>query len=653
MVKKKKQAFSKWSRYIALTLLFLGVGWVINTIWYKPFSINTFFERAFIEYSLNHPEDLTEHHVFEEYAFFNNSNRRLNDISKANWERNSQKVKTDFAMLKSYKPRNLSKSELLSQQILEFYWEAQLIFQYGGTDIYANCHYPIDPIDGVHISFIDFMLNTHAINNLEDAISYLERLSRGKDKLKDLRLNLDLLRSPPSYILEKVGLQLDNLIAPSLEDNLLYVDFHSKLEEVDHIPQNAKTELYADIRRILEQEIIPAYKVLRTEVRNKASQQKAKEIQVEEETGVPYSPSRWNIAAKMFSPNGEEFPTPVGMFYYLGVAKLNLGVNFSMEDMSVLGSEADDQVYELQEELNHLLDSIGYGLKEGDSLISAFNELNALDTFTYDNSTVYGQQILFKQLTDCIINSNQQAKDLFGYKPQPLEISEMVMHRSPYTSRFFYYPASLDEYRRARLFINFDSLQRFPKYQVPVMLREYTAPGRHFLKTIQHSNDHLPTFRQAIIDIEAYTAGWNYYAQGIMRENGLYQSVYEQIGFVHWQLIKAVRMMADYYIHYQGMSRNEVINYVSLNAGIPRWEAEAIVDWVIIKPSKAFAHWVGYKTLSRLRKKASAALKQEFNLKEFHQVILECGPTPMHLLEQEVDRYIERTKPRDIPKPLE
>mgnify|MGYP006425169091 CR=1 FL=1 len=651
MANKKKQVFNLWFRRVALAVLLAALCWVVNTIWYKPFSINTFFERAFIEHSLNHPEDLTEHHVFEKYAFFSDSERSLNDISKEAWERTSKKVKEEFAMLKSYRPKELTEAQRLSQQILEFYWEAQLIAQYGEKDIYANCHYPIDPINGVHISFIDFMLNTHEINNLEDAVSYLERLSRGKNKIRDLQINIDLLNPPPSCILEKVVQQIDHFMAPELEENLLYKDFRSKVEKVAYMPSTAREELYADIRRILEQEILPAYKVLRSKIIDQVERQREKEQRVEEKTGVPYSPSRWNITTKVFSPDGEEFPTPVGMFYYLGVARLNLGFNFAIEDMPMLGSEADDQVYELRRELRTLLDSAGYPA-EDDSIGKPLEAMSLLDTFQYDNTTVYEEQILFEDIKKTVLQANQEAKEIFGYQPQPIEISEMVTHRVPYTSRFFYYPASLDEYRKARLFINFDSLKRFPKYQLPVLLREYTAPGRHFLKTIQHRNSHLPTFRRAIINIEAYTAGWTCYAQNLLRDRGIYASIHEEIGFVHWELIKATRMVADYYIHSQGMTREYTVNYVSYTAGITKWEAEAIVDWIIIHPSKAFAYWVGYKKINSLRQQAVEELDEEFNLKEFHQVVLECGPAPMRILEQEVEQYIQRNKPDSIPKPL-
>ncbi len=548
-------------------------------------------------------------------------------------------------MLRSYKPEDLSEEDRLSQQILEYYWEMNIFLRYDDEDFYIECQYPVDQVRGVHISFIDFMLNTHEINNLEDAVDYLERLKKGRTKLRQASDNLPPVhRSPPSFILEKVMLQIQDFIKPSVEDNLFYKDFVYKAERASNMPLEAQKELKDDLKSIIEFDIIPAYQRLYDDLKILYGRQLAEE----EAKEMPYSPSLMNVSVQKTAPNGERYEKPVGYFYYTGIMKYHMGVHYNKEvNTDSLAMVIDDEIYRLQEELAVLLDSAGFPVQ--DSLGAAFMALSTQDSLSY--SSVSAQE-MFGEIRDQILEANQEAKDIFGYQAQPLEISSMVTHRVPFTSRFFYYPSSLDEYRRAKLFINFDSLQRMPRFQLPVMIRAYTSPGLHFLKTIQHSNDHLPTFRRAIIGIEAYNKGWTFYAQRMLNERGVYNTLHEQIGYLHWELLQATRLMADYYIHGQMWTRDDVIAYVSKTAGIPRWEAAAMVDWVVVEPGKAFAYWTGYQKIKSLKAMAVEALGNQFNLKEFHQVLLECGPVPMYVLEQEVGRYIDRNKPNDAPKPL-
>lgn len=615
----------------------LVFGWIINVIWYKPFSADVFFERAFFEYSLAHPEGLTEHHAFEKFAF-NDFSRKLNDISLDNWERTGGKIKKDYDMLKSYRPKKLSTEDRLSQQILEFYWEMNILLHYDDKDIHLNCIYPVNQVNGVHISFVDFMLNTHEINTLADAENYLDRLSKSKEKLLQARDNLLLHRSPPSFILEKVMIQIGDFLATPPDENLLYNDFLEKVDMINNLPGEARTELFYDMKRILVQDVLPAYQMLQDELKSSLQRQRVLEQAYEEEEGQPYSPSIQRIVAKRVSPDGEEYQKPVGMIYYMNIAKYHMGRHY-LEDVIFedIASEIDDEIYRLKEELSQLLDSAGFPVK--DSLLASLTELRLQEEFVYDDSE-YGRRMIFQDVQQMIIKANKISQDIYGYKANPLEIGEMVMHRSPYTSRFFYYPSSLDNYRKARLFINFDSLHWLPKYSLPVLVYAYTSPGHHFLKSVQHNNESLPTFRRTMIDFESYSTGWVFYTQRMLEERGIYDSLESRIGYIQWELLEATQLMADYYLHYQEWTREEVIKYVHQNAGIPQWEAEAVVDRVAIEPGRAYAYWEGYKALMRMKEKTKEALKDQFNLREFHQLVLSLGPVPIHILEQEIDRYI-------------
>jgi uncharacterized protein (DUF885 family) len=638
MSRRIRISWGKVAKRLLATACVLAVGWVINLIWYKPFSLYMFMERAFVEHSLEHPEELTEHHAFEKFAF-NNYERHLNDLSPESWEHTRTQMLRNFDMLESYRPDGLTYSEQVSQEVLRFYWEMNLLLRYYDKDIYHNCIYPIDQVNGVHIAFVDFMLNTHEINNLEDAENYLARLRMGKVKLRQTRDNLLLHRSPPSFVLRKAMAQVADIVAGPSEDNLLFADFVEKVERVRRIPPEAKLELYDELRRIIENEVVPAYRELHDELRTLLEQQIQREEEYALENDEPYSPSIMRISAKRISPEGDEFQNPLGLIYYTNVAKYHMGQHLYNEEVTPEGlyGEVAEEVFRLQEELREALEGAGF---KAERWQDAFERYSTQDSMRYEDSE-QGLRTLLDDMRQIAMEGNRIADTLFGYQTNPLELRKMLTHRNPYTSRFFYYPSSIDDYRTARLFVNFDSLNRLPKCSLPVLMHVYGAPGYHFLKSVQHGNHRLPTFRRAIIDIEAYTQGWMFYAQRLLHEQGLYNDPDAYIGYLHWQLELAVRLMAEYNLHFLAIPRDMVVEETARLAGLPHWEAEAMVDQIAVDPGKAYAYWVGFRTLYGLRQMAQDALQDRFDAKGFHRAVLQTGPVPMQVLEKEVVRYIE------------
>ena len=613
---RKRFDRKKFTKRLSWALIIMVVGWVINIIWFKPFFIEFYFERMFYKYSLAHPEYLTQHHAYEKFAF-NDYAQQLNDISKDRLNKDMDVLIKNWDMLKSYRYNRQTPKQQISTKVLDFYWEtAVYMLQYNHI---LYCNYPINHLNGAHISFIDFMLNNHEIKDLEDAENYLERLKNAPIKLRQMINKFEYHTMPPAPIIDKIILQVEDFIAPEPSQNLLYRDFQFKIDKVTNLPEQGKMELEYELKILIEDEIIPAYTFLLQELKQ------AKKRSVT-------SAGLWQLET--------------GELYYNDLVKLHVTKRFTktlqVDDMML---ELWDEVYSTTSKIQTLLDSLGYSSQ--DSLKYSLSALMNDSNLVYQN-TPEGQKNFLEDFKKQVAETNDSVSKIFDvHVENSLEIKPMVTHQTPYTSRLFYYPASLDDYRIARLFINIDSIHYIPKFMMPALIHNYVTPGEHFVKTVQHHLKSLPTFRRAI-NFDAYIDGWSFYAQRHLKEAGYYyQDPYEELGRLYQELLRGMAAITDYYIHKERFEREDAVAHLHDNTGLPLFEAEAMVDRLIVDPGRAFAYWAGYKKIMELRQKAQDRLKDRFILKEFHQAVLNCGPVPMSVLETAINQYIYSVLPEE------
>ncbi|MGB0521938.1 MAG: DUF885 domain-containing protein [Flammeovirgaceae bacterium] len=613
---RKKFNRKKFIKRLFWSLFIMFAGWVVNIIWFKPFFIELFYERMFFKYSLEHPEYLTQHHAYEKYAFSDYA-QKLNDISTEQLEEDMKNLIRNWDMLKSYRFRKQTPKQQVSTKTLDFYWESAVYMSQYNQSMHYN--YPINHINGSHISFIDFMLNTHEIKTLEDAENYLERLKVAPQKILQMMNKFEFHQIPPSPIIDKIIIQIEAFIEPGVKENLLYKDFQQKINRVTNLPDQGKMELNYELTVLIEDEIIPAYQYLLEELRRAKSRSVMS-------TGV------WQLE--------------MGDIYYKDLLRLHVTRSpYQSISADNLAIGIMDEMERVRLQLHELLDSLGYPPE--DSLKYTIAKVMEDSQFVYQD-TPEGKVAFLEEITQQIKETNDSVSKIFDvHVENSLGIHAMITHNDPYTSRLFYYPSSLDDYRSARLFINTDSIHHIPRFMLPALIHNYITPGEHFVRTVQHHLKSLPTFRRAL-NFDAYTDGWSFYAQRYLKEAGYYyQTPYEELGRLYQEFLRATAALTDYFLHKERYAREDCIQYIIDNAGISEMEAEAMVDRILVDPGRAFAYWAGYQKIIELREKAKEKLKGRYNLREFHQAILNCGPVPLDVLEMVVDQYINELLPED------
>jgi uncharacterized protein (DUF885 family) len=187
--------------------------------------------------------------------------------------------------------------------------------------------------------------------------------------------------------------------------------------------------------------------------------------------------------------------------------------------------------------------------------------------------------------------------------------------------------------------INTYKLETRPLYNLTAMTLHESAPGHAFQMPIAMEHKNQPEFRQHVY-ISAFGEGWALYCEKLGVEMGMYETPYDRFGMLGWQIWRAVRLVVDTGIHTQGWTRQQAIDYMMQYTALPEHEVETEVDRYIAWPAQALSYYLGEMTIVRAREKAEKALGPKFNIRAFHDTVLELGSVPMPVLEARIDRFI-------------
>ena len=189
--------------------------------------------------------------------------------------------------------------------------------------------------------------------------------------------------------------------------------------------------------------------------------------------------------------------------------------------------------------------------------------------------------------------------------------------------------------------VNTYDLPSRPLYSLPALTLHESAPGHSWQQAVameQERDKKLPEFRKAYIS--AYGEGWALYCERLGAEMGIYHTPYETFGMLSYQAWRAARLVVDTGIHAQGWTREQTQQYLHDNTALSDHEIETEVDRYISWPGQALSYYLGEMAIVKERKKAEAALGTKFNLRAFHDAVLETGSVPLPVLEEHLDAWI-------------
>ena len=187
--------------------------------------------------------------------------------------------------------------------------------------------------------------------------------------------------------------------------------------------------------------------------------------------------------------------------------------------------------------------------------------------------------------------------------------------------------------------VNTYDLSSRPLYNLTALTLHESAPGHAFQMPIAMEHKDQPEFRQQTY-ISAYGEGWALYCERLGVEMGMYETPYDRFGMLGYQIWRAARLVVDTGVHSQGWSRDQAIAYLKEYTALPQHEIETEVDRYIAWPGQALSYYLGERAILQARAKAEKALGDKFNIRAFHDAVLELGSVPLPVLEARVDRFI-------------
>ena len=232
----------------------------------------------------------------------------------------------------------------------------------------------------------------------------------------------------------------------------------------------------------------------------------------------------------------------------------------------------------------------------------------------------------------------------FKYLPKaPLEIKPYEEFREKYEAGGSYQEGTPDGSRPGTFYFNAYDL---PSRTTPGMTTLYLhegAPGHHFQISIAQENEKLPAFMR-FGGNTAYVEGWALYAETLGYDMGLFKDPYQRFGTLSDEMLRAMRLVVDTGLHSKGWTREQAIDYMLANSDMGKTDATAEVERYIAIPTQALAYKIGALTIMRLRDKAKTQLGKKFDVREFHNQVLNTGALPLTVLEKKIDDWISASK---------
>jgi uncharacterized protein (DUF885 family) len=224
----------------------------------------------------------------------------------------------------------------------------------------------------------------------------------------------------------------------------------------------------------------------------------------------------------------------------------------------------------------------------------------------------------------------------YGVRPVPKEIEENYT-----TGRYFGGSPKLGV--AGGYMVNTSHLDQRPLYELPSLTLHEAVPGHHLQIALTQEMGEQPWFRRNA-DLTAYTEGWGLYSEYLGYDLGTYRTPYERFGKLSYEMWRACRLVADTGIHAMGWSIEQARACFTENSALAPHNIETELQRYVSWPGQALGYKIGELKLRELRKRAEAALGENFDVRSFHDAVLLSGPMPMDLLDARIDQWIARKK---------
>lgn len=573
-------------------------------------ALNQFFETDFQAKLERSPESLTFMGSKKKYE-------QLDDTSYANYLRELELTEASLARFRTFDKEKLdAKTKISHALFLDKYSDLEQDKRFYLHD------YSINQMYGRPSGLVEFMLNQHSVATEPEAWSYVSRLEAFGQAIENEIAHLEMQKQKgikyPNFIFEHVIRDSRNIITGFPFQNIkkdsdLYKDFRTKVARID-ADAKIKNILMNKAKISLNRYVKPAYEKLIAYLE-----------QLEKES--PDSHGVWAL--------------PDGSKYYAYRLKQITSTDLTPAQIHKIGLSEVEKIHNEMKQLMLKLNFKG-------TLKEFFASIQADKKLFYPNNSAGRQAYLYdtKQIIKAI---EGKTDELFNLKPKAkLVVKPVEDYREKSAGVAFYERPAPEGSRPGIYYVNMADMTTIPKFDMEALAYHEAVPGHHMQIAIAQELEGLPKFR-LFGHYTAYSEGWGLYAEKLPKEIGFYKDPYSDFGRLSLELWRAARLVVDTGIHHYKWSREQAIDYLTLNTPNSMDKNTKEIERYFVMPGQATAYKIGQLKLLELRHEAETKLKDKFDIKDFHDAVLKNGAVPFTVLEQVIDDYI-KSRLKSAPK---
>ncbi|WP_299796986.1 DUF885 family protein [uncultured Shewanella sp.] len=322
---------------------------------------------------------------------------------------------------------------------------------------------------------------------------------------------------------------------------------------------------------------------------------------------------------------------PDGEAFYENRVRYYTTLNLNSDEVHQLGLK---EVKRIRSEMEAIIEEVGF---EGS--FADFLHFLRTDPQFYPKTA----EELLKEAAYIAKKADAMLPKLFGKLPRtPYGIQEVPAEIAPKYTTGRYSGSNRDD-EPGYYWVNTYALDKRPLYEMEALTLHEAVPGHHLQISLNTELTSLPNFRRYSY-ISAFGEGWGLYSEYLGLEAGFYQDPYSNFGRLTYEMWRAARLVVDTGMHAKGWSRQQALDFMASNTALSMHNVTTEIDRYISWPGQALSYKIGELTIKRLRAKAENALGEKFDIRAFHDAVLENGSVPMQVLEQQIDEFISSGK---------
>ena len=534
-----------------------------------------------------------DHEGYDEQEF------PLGLFTKKFYQSEADFAKTILTRLSEVSEMALSETEVISLKLLKFKLKDQIDYftferflnpLLSDAGFHSNLNYSVRPLSS-HKAAKNYLNKLNAIPVFVD------------QHFVNLREGLEKGVSQPKVIFNGYESTYEDHIMTDFSDSYFYSPFKNLPE---NITQDQKDSILSAAKIAIENSVIPQFKRIKTFFEDE------------------YLPKTRISIGVSETPAGEEYYQNRINFYTTSTL-------YSAEDIHQIGLK---EVARIKAEMRKIIKEVKF---KGN--FSAFLKFLRTDKQFYAKTPK--ELLMFAR--DIAKRADEQLPRFFKTLPRkPYGVAPVPDAIAPKYTGGRYVGTSKNSTNPGYYWVNTYDLPSRTLYTIPSLTVHEAVPGHHLQGALNNElGDSIPQFRRNLY-LSAYGEGWGLYSEFLAEEMGMYTTPYEHFGKFTYEMWRACRLVVDTGIHAKGWTRDEVVDFMSANTALSIHEINTETDRYISWPGQALSYKIGEIKIRELREKAETQLQTKFDIRAFHEVILEQGTVTLEILEKRINNYIEK-----------